>query len=523
MPGRFILFGLFLPPSSNCAEDDLVAEVRKGGAVEPDRPQRWASRFPVPFVTTASATDVALAFALLPLWWALGLNQLIWAPLALWIYLKRTMVEKKLDHLRPTTLIAVGAFVASYLATTIVLLEYFPRFHKQSLMFYYVESIYAAAALFLVLAADCAASSERERLRVVAGIGAMGLGACAMGVLPYLGLQLSYEAPVRFLLPEGLTLTQSGGLSIYKWSVERSLGSTGCFFGYEVLRPRSLFTYATLYAAAMAMVTPLQLYLAHYAKRAAWRLLWTTGALLSVAGLVLTTARTASAALVVAGLVVGLGWAAWAFFVRGASRTRLLLGLLGALCVGAALLVTGPWVTGALVSTTDLEECGQSREAAAARESLLAQDRNAPSLLRAAVVDARGGSLRDRLEVYKATFERWKERPWFGFGSTRIAPDVRYPLGSHSMYLGTLFQRGAVGLAALLALMGYAFYRLLRGLVHPGIHRPFLLFATVSLLAGSMTGLADIFDLDATVQVLFWTLMGLVIGTSYAASMGEEG
>jgi len=68
--------------------------------------------------------------------------------------------------------------------------------------------------------------------------------------------------------------------------------------------------------------------------------------------------------------------------------------------------------------------------------------------------------------------------------------------------------------------MGYAFYRLLRGLSRPGGHRPFLAFAAVSVLAGSVAGLADIFDLDATVQVLFWTLLGLVIGTSYAA--GEE-
>lgn len=476
---------------------------------------------PVPFVTTGSATDVALAFALLPLWWALGLNQLVWAPLALFIYLKRAMVEKKLDHLRPATLVAVGVFVVSYLATAVVLWADHPGFLKTSATFYYVGLSYAAAAVFLVLAADCAASSERERLRVLVGIGAMGLGACAIGTLPYLGLQPSYEAPVRFLLPEGITSSRSGGRAIYGWSVERSLGSTRCFFGFEVLRPKSLFTYATLYAAAMAMVAPLQLYLAHRARHTAPRLLWAAGAALSAAMVLLTTSRTASAALVVAGLVVALGWAAWAFFARRADRVRLLLGLLGALCAGAALLATGPWAAGTLASAAGLEECEKGKEASA-RESLLAGDGDAASLIRTGVVEARPGSLRDRMAVYRATLERWPERPWFGFGTVRSSPDVRYPLGSLNTYLGTLFQRGAVGLAALLTLMGYAFHALVRGLSRPGGHRPFLLFAAVSMLAGSMAGLADIFDLDAAVQVLFWTLMGLVVGASYAESREKE-
>ncbi len=493
-----------------------MAEDVKKSTSEP-RLRRRASRVPVPFVTTETSTDLALAFALLPFWWALGLNQLVWAPLALLIYLKRTMVEKKLDHVRLATLIVVGAFVASYLATTAAWWVEDPGFFGHSLTFYYVELMYAAAAVFLVLAADCAASSERERLRVVAGIGAMGLGACAVGALPYLGLHPSYDAPVRFLLPEGLSSNEAGGAQIYGWSVERSLGNTACFFGYEVFRPRSLFTYATLYAAALAMVAPLQLYLAHRARRAALRLLWGAGALLSVVGLLLTTSRTVAAGLIVAGLVAALGWAAWAFFARRANRARLLLGLLGALCTGVALLAAGPWAAGALASVAGLEECGRGREAVAARESLLVEDRDAASLLRAGVVDARGGSLRDRLEVYRATLQRWPERPWLGFGTTRIDPEVRYPLGSHSMYLGTLFQRGAVGLAALLALLGYASYRLVRGLLRPGEHRPFLAFVAVSLLAGSMAGLANIFDLDASVQVLFWTLMGLAIGASYAA------
>lgn len=508
-----------------CGVGDDVAEGTKKEAAEAglSRQRRRVLCVPVPFVTTESSTDLALAFALLPLWWALGLNQLVWAPLALFVYLKRTTVEKRLDHVKPATLVVLGAFVASYLATAVVLWANYPGFLGTSSMFYYTGLHYVAAALFLVLAADCAASSERERLRVVAGIGAMGLGACAAGALPYLGLQPSYEAPVRFLLPESINSSLSGGLAIHGWSVERSLGATTCFFGFEVFRPRSLFTYATLYAAAMGMVAPLQLYLAYRASHVSPRLLWGTGAALSATMVLLTMSRTVSAALVVAGLLVALGWAAWAFFARRVDRFRLLLGLLGALCAGAALLTTGPWAAGALVSAAGLEKCEQGKEATA-RESLLAGDRTAASLIRTGVVEVRGGSLKDRVEVYRATLEKWPERRWFGFGTTRNSPDVRYPLGSHNMYLGTLFQRGAVGLAALLALMVYAYYRLVRGLSRPGGHRPFLLFAAVSMLAGSMAGLADIFDLDATVQVLFWTLMGLVVGTSYAAARekGDE-
>jgi O-antigen ligase len=99
---------------------------------------------------------------------------------------------------------------------------------------------------------------------------------------------------------------------------------------------------------------------------------------------------------------------------------------------------------------------------------------------------------------------------------------VGLPLGSHSVYLGTLYQRGILGLAVLLALIGYAFWRLIGGFrrSYDARLKLFLGHAAVSFGAASLAGILDILDIDVIVQVLYWTLLGLIIGA--AASAGRE-
>ena len=58
--------------------------------------------------------DLGLAFALLPLWWVLGIDQLVWLPLALFILLKRRFVEKRL-RVERVALVLLLAFGVSFL------------------------------------------------------------------------------------------------------------------------------------------------------------------------------------------------------------------------------------------------------------------------------------------------------------------------------------------------------------------------------------------------------------------------
>ena len=63
------------------------------------RTEKWP--LPLPFLTTHPLTDIGLLFLLLPLWWALGLDQFIWPPLVLFLFLKTlTCLAKQKRSLR---------------------------------------------------------------------------------------------------------------------------------------------------------------------------------------------------------------------------------------------------------------------------------------------------------------------------------------------------------------------------------------------------------------------------------------
>jgi hypothetical protein len=236
-----------------------LAENARAEEVAPRRSRRKRSRFPIPFVTTGTATDLGLAFALLPLWWVLGIDQLVWLPLALFILLKRRFVEKRL-RVERVALVLLLAFGVSYLLSGLNSAKIFsPGADRlQSILPYFLNAAtYAAAGIFLLLAADCA-RRERERMRVLQGIGFMALVAAVIGALPYLGLPLRFEAPVGYFF-SGLSMDN---IAIFQRMSKRFLGNETCFLGYEVFRAKSIFFYSTLYAMALAMTAPIQAYLA---------------------------------------------------------------------------------------------------------------------------------------------------------------------------------------------------------------------------------------------------------------------
>ena len=89
----------------------------------------------------------------------------------------------------------------------------------QSSLPYFLNAVtYAAAGIFLLLAADCA-RWERERMRVLQGIGFTALVVTDIGALPYFGLPLGFEAPVGYFFSgrRRTTLRSSGGCPNVSW------------------------------------------------------------------------------------------------------------------------------------------------------------------------------------------------------------------------------------------------------------------------------------------------------------------
>jgi hypothetical protein len=497
-----------------------LAENARAEEVAPRRSRRKRSRLPIPFVTTGTATDLGLAFALLPLWWVLGIDQLVWLPLALFILLKRRFVEKRL-RVERVALVLLLAFGVSYLLSGLNSAKIFsPEADRlQSILPYFLNAVtYAAAGIFLLLAADCA-RRERERMRVLQGIGFMALVATVIGVLPYLGLPLRFEAPVGYFF-SGLSMDS---MAIFQRMSERFLGNETCFLGYEVFRAKSIFFYSTLYATALAMTAPIQAYLA-LTSRGGWRVLWAAAVILSLVGIPLATARGAAAALLVSAGAVALLWALHAFRSRRGQRLRLALTTVSVLGVGLIVAVLAFQAVKAVAGGADLQECGARAKATETGERQPTAAGGGLFSLVETGLNARGGSLRARLGIYEASIESWKKRPVLGWAMQRYG-GVGLPLGSHSVYLGTLYQRGILGLAVLLALIGYAFWRLIGGFRRSNDARLklFLGCAAVSCGAASLAGILDILDVDVIVQVLYWTLLGLIIGAAASAGRDDAG
>lgn len=460
--------------------------------------ERRAARFPVPFMSTDTATDLALALVLLPLWWVLGIEQFVWAPLALLILAKRWIRGGRLEVERPVFYLG-GAFALSYVISGFFIVE-----KIRYLTFLLNGATYLAAGIFLLLAADCA-RREQERLRVLWGIGGVALIAALIGFLPYLGLPLEFSSPVRFLIPEALQET-----FLVQLMIMRDLGGPTWLYECEVYRVRSIFFYTTTYAAALAIAIPIQVYLAAISRR--WtRGLWAVAAILSLLNMTLTTTRAALLAFLGASGLIAL------LFLIRKLRSRVapalvVIVLISGIC--GYLIVLSPQTMQTLVRSA-----GGCEVATETTPTETTPTETAPTETAQSIVAARGGSAQDRAAIYLNSIESWLQRPVFGWGTQRDVPGVYYPLGSHSMYLGTLYQRGAIGLAVLLAMIGYVLWRLLRGIRASGDWRSglFLRFASVSLIAVTVAGLTEIFDVDVTVQVLYWTLWGLVIGTASAA------
>jgi O-antigen ligase len=195
--------------------------------------------------------------------------------------------------------------------------------------------------------------------------------------------------------------------------------------------------------------------------------------------MVLSTSRVAVASTAVAGVAVLL------FVARGApAHRRRLAGALAGVLAAAAIgvVVAGPPapLPGVMEVVT-------------------------------AVQQARGpGSAAGRSAVYVATLDGWQDRPLLGWGTERDVPGVPYPAGSHSHYLGLLYQQGAVGLLLYLGAMGATW----RATTPAGPAASLLRAGRWSFLVVALDAVASNPSLDATALALIWLTFALLLAAA---------
>jgi hypothetical protein len=338
---------------------------------------------------------LALAFAALPVWWAIGLEQVIWSPLALVAAAWVIRVRGPLPLRRVPWWFA--AFLVLHLAavTSVDTTERYLTFART------LYGYGAPLGLALLLAHPAVRAVERRRLIVGVVVGMVGAGVLA--VLAFSGWRLAYALPWRALVPAGLLDSM-----LVERHVTRAIGTPDWFLGVPYLRPHATFLFATSLGLATAATLPLALGAARTATGARrWAALAAAAVILTA--LLATTARASVGGVLVAGVLVAL----LAPSTRRFAGVALLL----------AVLAAGAW---AVVERDRVAEAATT------------------------LIEARGTSAEDRAAIYVATVELWTERPFRGYGTERDVEGVKQPAGSHSYPLGVLFKYGLGGFLALL-------------------------------------------------------------------------
>lgn len=436
------------------------------------RAPRLAGRLPrVPFLATPPLHDLAWLIALLPVFWVLGIEQFA-APPLLAIAALKSLVARRGVRVSATLLVllaTLGAYAISAL------------FIEEPLRYATFGRSYLThvSAFLIVLIVTNGVRSWRDLRPVALALVAFLAVAGALGLLGASGIvRPAFRAPVGLVLPSSLADTEYGRLLTV-----RRTGNDTWFLRRTVFRPSSFFLYANLFAVAIATALPLLLHAVRRSRSFA-RLAYVGVAAVLLANLVLTTSRATWVAFAAGGVV-------WLVLARSGGRRALVLGvMLVAVAVAAAFVPAGT------------VQAGVERFAY-----------------------ARGpGSTTERLAIYSATLAGFAERPIFGWGSERdadAADGPRYPLGSHSTYLGALYKHGTVGLALLLGLWLALWWDTRRRPLHSAPQRDLLALGRWSIVVVVVVSAATSLDLDATLMIVVWTVFALLIAVGRSPALAE--
>lgn len=429
-----------------------------------------------------SAKDVAVdliagAFALLPLWWAIGVEQLVWAPVGIAATIVVLASRRRIRMPAPLLMLAI-ALVPIVASSAMI--------ESTERIVTYARSVVGYVTFGAIAFAVANAADRRSRSdRLAIGIGIAIACDTSLGILAAVGvMRPTFSGPVmEALLPAGLAATDLG-----ERFVVRSLGTPAWFslFG-EYFRLSGLFLFATMHAAALAIAFPFLVYLSRRAKGFE-RLAWTAILGVTLVNLALTTGRSAIAA-----TLVGL-----AVFAARRLRSNLATAIL---LTTAALGGVATWAA----LPPDV--------ASGAVERVLA---------------ARGSSTSDRLRIYDATLGELSRQPWIGFGTERDREDLPYPVGSHSFVLGFAYRHGVFALLLAIA-AGISIWRSASRRANEGAAGGLGAFVEWSVIAVLLISLTDVLELDATTFALAAVVAGFALarpardhGASVATPVGPE-
>lgn len=422
----------------------------------------------LPFVNSSFSVDLTLFMALWPVWWVLGIEQLVLPFFLLWETVRHLLQTKGRFSMNATARWAVLLAIWWLLPLAWVERDQLDIFLKQTATAW--SQVLAAVMLWNGL------RTAKDWHRVVRGLEILSSYVALGGVIFLLGL---WRGEVLSLVGRLLPASLIESSAFFSSIALRTLGTMRAESGPVSQRVSGL----ALQFSGLSMVALLLI------PFIAWRLYqvrgwsrYARGAILLGLLLCLAYAQSRIAYLAFAVEIILFISLRYDFF---RPRNRYLLLSLAALSL-ALVMVTG------YLASSELADAA-----------------------RRAFVEWRPGSWLVRLRIYRETLRLLRKHPIAGWGLPVRIPEMRstYSAGSHSSYLGMLFQHGAIGLGLYLGLWASIWQKILRGLRERKSFAPFSSFwimAAVSMLAFNIREAADTWWWDQLVTFTIWTQWGLI-------------
>lgn len=428
----------------------------------------------IPFLTASFADDLYFYMLLWPVWWLMGIEQILLPFFLGWEFV-RGLAQQRLQFTINRTalwalLLALWCLVPLYSLDT----EYLDIFFKE------IATMFSQ--FFILFLFWNQVRTAGQWWRIVRGVEVVALYV-AVGSMVYISGLWQGETLSLFgrLLPPSLIESSNFFSSVAIRAFGGVLPGSGIF----TARVSSF----SLEFSGLSMIALLLIWFTLWrieAGRGMWRLI----NLVTLAGLLVSLAYAESR---VAYLAMAAGLALYVTLRLGLLHQRnkpfsIAMGLLA----GAILLAAVYFLYAAIADT-----------------------------LQFLIVEWRPGSWLVRFRIYEETLRLLPEHWLAGWGTAVRIPYLssNYSAGSHSSYLGMLFQHGVVGLALYLLLLVSVWRVLIYQSRRPGKAREAFIFwisMAAGLFAFNLREIADIWWWDQMTAIIVWTIWGLIVTGSRA-------
>lgn len=426
----------------------------------------------IPFFNTTFAADLKLYFTLWPIWWIVGIEQLLPPFFLGWMALRTTLIKRGRVRVDATVAFALLLALWWIVPTPWVSSEMFDVFVRTFLTV-------LSQALMLFLFVNCV-RTRQDWDAVVRGLDRLSIY-IVFGALLFVvaGVRGEIKSLVGYVLPASIVDSSEFFNSI----VVRNLGLVNPGMHGALPYRLSSFTLEPADLGTLSLVLiPFMVWRISQARGFLW--------LLRMAYLAVLFLCFFYAEVRIAYIAFMVGFALFAMWAVGLLQTRNRAVLHALVALALAVLVGAGY--------------------------FLFQD------VWMAVSDAfetvRPGSIFVRLIIYEETFRLLPEHLIAGWGTSIRIDGLEnvYAAGTHSAYLEMLFQHGIVGLLLYLGLWATIWHRALYWFRHrtPIVSRTFWCIAVITLLMFNLRESTASWMWDQTVTMAVWSMWGLIISAS---------